>query len=80
MSESFYELSHRQGLDDKSAKAFPGKPFRKPFPQNSRKKAFYEPPVPFWVASSGWGANGEGRNLTMPNGLYRAQPNLTRNE
>ncbi|GBL80233.1 hypothetical protein AVEN_29203-1 [Araneus ventricosus] len=32
--KAFYELTHRQGLNDKPAKAFPRKPFRKPFPQN----------------------------------------------
>ncbi|GBM63080.1 hypothetical protein AVEN_81739-1, partial [Araneus ventricosus] len=32
-----------------SAKAFPDKPF----PQNSRRKDFYEPPVPLCVATSG---------------------------
>ncbi|GBN57684.1 hypothetical protein AVEN_216003-1 [Araneus ventricosus] len=47
--KAFCELPHRQGLNDKSAKAFPHKPFRKPLPQGLRRKAFYEPPVPSCV-------------------------------
>ncbi|GBM03806.1 hypothetical protein AVEN_231284-1 [Araneus ventricosus] len=33
--KAFYELPHQQGLNDKSAKAFPRKPFRKPLPQGT---------------------------------------------
>ncbi|GBL79323.1 hypothetical protein AVEN_92528-1 [Araneus ventricosus] len=42
--KAFYELPHRQGLNDKSAKAFPRKPFRKPLLKGSHRKAFYEVP------------------------------------
>ncbi|GBN46794.1 hypothetical protein AVEN_198952-1 [Araneus ventricosus] len=38
--KAFYELPHRQGLNDKSAKAFPHNPFRKPFRKIDVRKLF----------------------------------------
>ncbi|GBM84159.1 Alpha-1,3-mannosyl-glycoprotein 4-beta-N-acetylglucosaminyltransferase A [Araneus ventricosus] len=42
--KAFYELPHRQGLNDESAKAFPRKLFRKPLPKGLHRKAFHELP------------------------------------
>ncbi|GBM23179.1 hypothetical protein AVEN_147093-1 [Araneus ventricosus] len=42
--KAFYDLPHRQGLNDESAKAFPRKLFRKPLPKGLHRKAFHELP------------------------------------